>query len=65
MFLIPNRKAGSSPRILYVIYHDLVNIIKHCKVALYADDTVLYTSCRDFQKSIDHMQKDIGSISTW
>ena len=33
--------------LFYIVYaNDLVNIVKHCKVALYADDTVLYTVSR-------------------
>ena len=52
--------------LFYIIYaNDLIDTIKHCKVALYADDTVLYTACRSFQKSVDNMQKDVNSISKW
>ena len=52
--------------LFYIIYaNDLVNTVKNCKVALYADDTVLYTACNNFQNSVNNMQRDIDSISTW
>ena len=52
--------------LFYIIYaNDIINTIKHCKVALYADDTVLYTACKNFHRSVNCMQKDIDSISNW
>ena len=39
--------------------------MKHCKLALYADDTVLYTSHGDFALSIKNLQKDINSLAGW
>ena len=52
--------------LFYIIYaNDLVKTIKNCKVALYADDTVLYTACANFDNSVKYMQQDINSISRW
>ena len=52
--------------LFYIIYaNDLASIIKHCKVALYADDTVLYMAGNNFNCSVLAMQKDIDSISQW
>ena len=52
--------------LFYIIYaNDLVDTIKHCKVALYADDTVLYIANSNFDLSVSRMQKDIDSISAW
>ena len=52
--------------LFYIIYaNDLVDAIKYCKVALYADDTVLYTANKNFDVAVSYMQRDINSISTW
>ena len=52
--------------LFYIIYaNDINNIIKSCKIALYADDTVLYTANVNFQKSINKVQKDIDALSQW
>ena len=52
--------------LFYIVYaNDLINSINHCKVALYADDTVLYTANGDFERSVSLMQRDIDSISDW
>ena len=42
--------------ILYA--NDIVDVIKHCKLALYADDTVLYTACSNHEVSERKMKKD-------
>ena len=52
--------------LFYIIYaNDLTNVIKNCKVALYADDTVLYVANKNFDVSVQLMQQDIDSISNW
>ena len=52
--------------LFYIMYaNDLINVVKHCKVALYADDTVLYTASKNFDQSVCAMQNDINSISQW
>ena len=52
--------------LFYIIYaNDLIKEIKHCKVALYADDAVQYLAKKNFDVSVDLMQQDIDSISRW
>ena len=52
--------------LFYIIYaNDLIDTIKHCKVALYADDTVIYTASNNFDRSVFYMQQDIDSILDW
>ena len=52
--------------LFYILYaNDLFKLFKHCKVALYADDTVLYTADKNFEGSIAKMQLDIDSLSQW
>ena len=53
-------------RLLYIVYaNDLIKMVKNCEVALYADDTVLFTANECFQNSINDMQMDINAISRW
>ena len=52
--------------LFYIIYaNDLEKYINHCKVALYADDTVLYTANRDFGRSVELLQKDVNALNEW
>ena len=52
--------------LFYIVYaNDLSKIVKNCKFALYADDTVLYISEKDIEVSIRKLQEDIDALSTW
>ena len=52
--------------LFYIIYaNDLVNIAQNCGIALYADDTVLYTANPDFDVAIANMQSDVDAMSQW
>ena len=52
--------------LFYIIYaNDLPEIIKNCDIAMYADDTILYTANRDFGESVRKMQTDLDQLSGW
>ena len=52
--------------LFYIVYaNDLPDVLKHCNIALYADDTILYTANANFETSITKMQKDIYSLAGW
>ena len=52
--------------LFYIIYaNDIVNIIKNCQIALYADDTVLYLASKNFEKTVAKVQEDLNALSTW
>ena len=52
--------------LFYIIYaNDINKIIKFCEIALYADDTVLYTANAKFSKSIDKVQEDMSALACW
>ena len=52
--------------LLYIIYaNDLVKTVKHCKIAMYADDTVIYTANTDFETSVVDLQTDMNSLASW
>ena len=52
--------------LFYIIYaNDLLKIIRNCKVAIYADDTILYTANLDFENLVRKMQADLNLLSGW
>ena len=52
--------------IFYILYaNDIIGTLKNCKVALYADDTVLYTANNDFANSISKVRQDMLALSHW
>ena len=52
--------------LFYIIYaNDINKIIKSCNIALYADDTVLYTASANFDVSTRKIQKDMNALSVW
>ena len=52
--------------LFYILYaNDIVNIIQHCNIALYADDTVLYTANPKFEKSVQFMNTDVNALTKW
>ena len=52
--------------LFYIIYaNDLSEIFDKCGMALYADDTVLYTAKKDFCDSVANLQHDINKLTGW
>ena len=52
--------------LFYIIYaNDISKVIKHCKIALYADDTVLYIGGADYEKIRSKMQQDVNALCQW
>ena len=52
--------------LFYIIYaNDINSTIRSCKIALYADDTVLYTANKNFGKSVRQIQRDMNALSHW
>ena len=50
--------------LFYIVYvNDLKNIVKKCKFAMYADDTVIYISRKNVDVSVKKLQSDIDSLS--
>ena len=40
-------------------------IVKYCEIALYADDTVIFTANESVDKSISNIQQDLDALSAW
>ena len=52
--------------LFYIIYaNDIMEKIKNCNIALYADDTVLYTAGKNFERTVANMQEDLDALSLW
>ena len=52
--------------LFYIIYaNDISKIVKKCKIVMYADDTVLYTSHSVYETAVKDMQSDLDSLSKW
>ena len=52
--------------LFYIIYaNDLIQTVQNCEIALYADDTVLFTANKSFPSSVRKMQTDLDSLSHW
>ena len=52
--------------LFYIVYaNDLARVLKNCKVALYADDTVIYTANKSFDRSVANLQADIDALACW
>ena len=52
--------------LFYIIYaNNISNVINKCEIALYADDTVLFTSDLNFGKAISNLQEDLKSLNVW
>ena len=52
--------------LFYIIYaNDLPEIVKNCEIALYADDTVIFTANQSVDKSISNIQQDLDALSAW
>ena len=45
--------------------NDMPNVIKHCKIILYADDTLLYYSSTSANDITKYVNEDLNLISQW
>ena len=45
--------------------NDLVKVVKHCKLAMYVDDTVLYISHKNFDVCVKDLQDVTDSLALW
>ena len=52
--------------LFYILYaNDLADLFVNCEVALYADDTVLYTANDSFESSATSVEKDLERLGRW
>ena len=52
--------------LLYLIYvNDMFKSVDNCKILMYADDTVLIASHRDFKSAENILQREFSSVLRW
>ena len=52
--------------LLFIIYiNDITNVIEHCKVVLYTDDTAIFFSDKLLSNVQKYLQIDMSNVSTW
>ena len=52
--------------LLFLLYiNDISKVLKHCKVSLYAYDTVLYYSTDKIETAVKCVQEDLLTLSKW
>ena len=52
--------------LFYIVYaNDLTDTVKNCMIALYADDTVLFTANKSFERSVSKLRSDLDALSGW
>ena len=52
--------------LLFVVYiNDLAECLKECNVALYADDTCIYTEHRNAMSVVETLNKELKAINNW
>ena len=52
--------------IFFLLYiNDITKVIKRSEICLFADDTVIYNSNKDYQIAENELQEDLNSVNTW
>lgn len=52
--------------LLFIIYiNDMINVLKYCKIQMYADDTLIYISGNNLDDLVRKLNADLENISKW
>ena len=52
--------------LLFIIYiNDIVNVLKKCKITLYADDTLIYIQGEDIETCKRELENEIKNVNNW
>ena len=52
--------------LLFLLYiNDIAKVLDHCKVSLYADDTVIYVAHDNVNSALELLQGDLNNLSSW
>ena len=51
---------------LFILYiNDIVNCLKHSKLGLFADDTLIHISGKNLEEAINKLNEDLSRINSW
>ena len=53
------------PLLFLLLFNDLVDVVKHAHVLKYAEDTVVYNSCKNVKDISNLLSVDLSSIAKW
>jgi hypothetical protein len=52
--------------LLFILYiNDIKHVLKHCKISLFADDTLIYIAADTFEAAVDMMNENLVSLTVW
>ena len=53
------------PLLFLLAFNDIGGVLKHSKIVLYADDTVIYTTAKSQQEIENNLTEDFGRVANW
>ena len=53
------------PLLFLLAFNDIDKVLKHSKIVLYADDTVIYTTAKSQQEIENNLTEDFGRVADW
>ena len=57
--------SNLGPLLFLVFINDIVYVIRHCQIRLFADDTCLYITVDNREEAAEMINEDIASIQLW
>ena len=53
------------PLLFLLFINDIVNVVTHCNIKLFADDTCLYVEVDNRQETANNINNDLDAMDTW
>ena len=53
------------PLLVLLYINNISSVLEHCKVSLYADDTVIYIENNNLNTAIELFKCDLSNLSNW
>ena len=67
LYVLSGVPQGSilGPLLFLIAYDGLTEVLIHCTIIVYADDTVIYTSDKSFSTIKSNLTEDFARVATW